>query len=201
MTEYVKSTNFASKDSLASGNPLKIVKGTEIDSEFNNIATAIATKADLEELKANLPYHTFEKRKEENPNGVVPVALPLAQDRVVVVEAVDVAGLRYAGVVDGQQDAGQDGYLIHRDVGQFDDAPLVFDIGQHYQRVVGARRPGGDRQEQHRDEGEPGTPGGALSRCHARGSGTGAVGRRNRREQRPAQRQGLASGRRTPACR
>ena len=47
MTEYVKSTNFASKDSLASGNPLKIVKGTEIDSEFNNIATAVATKADL----------------------------------------------------------------------------------------------------------------------------------------------------------
>lgn len=31
----------------------------------------IATKADLEELKANLPYHTFEKHKEENPNGVV----------------------------------------------------------------------------------------------------------------------------------
>lgn len=47
MTEYVKSTNFASKDSLAIGNPLKIVKGTEIDGEFNNIATAVATKADL----------------------------------------------------------------------------------------------------------------------------------------------------------
>lgn len=31
----------------------------------------IATKADLEELKANLPYKIFEKRKEENPNGVV----------------------------------------------------------------------------------------------------------------------------------
>lgn len=31
----------------------------------------IATKADLEELKANLPYKTFEKRKEENPNSVV----------------------------------------------------------------------------------------------------------------------------------
>lgn len=31
----------------------------------------IATKADLEELKANLPYKTFEKRKEENPNAVV----------------------------------------------------------------------------------------------------------------------------------
>lgn len=31
----------------------------------------IATKADLEELKANLPYKTFEKRKEANPNGVI----------------------------------------------------------------------------------------------------------------------------------
>lgn len=47
MSDYTKSTNFASKDSLSTGNPLKIVKGTEIDTEFNNIATAVATKADL----------------------------------------------------------------------------------------------------------------------------------------------------------
>ena len=47
MTDYTKATNFASKDSLSSGNSLKIVKGTEIDTEFNNIQTAIATKADL----------------------------------------------------------------------------------------------------------------------------------------------------------
>ena len=47
MTDYTKATNFASEDSLASGNALKIVKGTEIDTEFNSIATAIATKADL----------------------------------------------------------------------------------------------------------------------------------------------------------
>jgi len=46
MTNYTKSTNFASKDSLATGNALKIVKGTEIDTEFNNIVTAVATKAD-----------------------------------------------------------------------------------------------------------------------------------------------------------
>ena len=31
----------------------------------------IATKADLEELKANLPYKTYEKRKEENPGQPV----------------------------------------------------------------------------------------------------------------------------------
>lgn len=46
MSNYTKSTDFASKDSLPSGNSGKIVKGTEIDTEFNNIATAIATKAD-----------------------------------------------------------------------------------------------------------------------------------------------------------
>lgn len=47
MANYVKSTNFASKDALAVGNPLKILKGTEIDTEFNNIATAVNTKADI----------------------------------------------------------------------------------------------------------------------------------------------------------
>ena len=47
MSNYTKSTNFAAKDALASGNAAKIVKGTEIDTEFNNIATAVATKSDL----------------------------------------------------------------------------------------------------------------------------------------------------------
>ena len=46
MSNYTKSTNFASKDSLSAGDPLKIVKGTEINTEFDNIATAVATKAD-----------------------------------------------------------------------------------------------------------------------------------------------------------
>lgn len=48
MSNYVKTTNFTSKDSLASGNPLKIVKGAEFDVEFNAIATAVASKADTE---------------------------------------------------------------------------------------------------------------------------------------------------------
>jgi hypothetical protein len=46
MSNYTQTTNFATKDALASGNPLKIVKGTEIKTEFANIATAVATKAD-----------------------------------------------------------------------------------------------------------------------------------------------------------
>ena len=47
MSNYTQSTNFATKDALSSGDPLKIVKGTEINTEFVNISTAIATKADL----------------------------------------------------------------------------------------------------------------------------------------------------------
>jgi len=46
MSQYTKSTNFATKDNLSPGDPLKIVRGTEIDTEFNNIATAISTKTD-----------------------------------------------------------------------------------------------------------------------------------------------------------
>ena len=46
MTNYTKTTNFAVKDDLPTGNAAKIVKGSEIDTEFNNIATASATKAD-----------------------------------------------------------------------------------------------------------------------------------------------------------
>jgi hypothetical protein len=47
LSNYTQSTNFATKDALPSGDPLKIVKGTEINTEFNNIAVAVATKADL----------------------------------------------------------------------------------------------------------------------------------------------------------
>jgi hypothetical protein len=45
MSNYTKATNFASKDALTTGNPLKTLSGTELDDEFNNIATAVATKA------------------------------------------------------------------------------------------------------------------------------------------------------------
>ena len=46
MSNYTQSTNFATKDALTSGDPLKIVKGTEINTEFVNISVAIATKLD-----------------------------------------------------------------------------------------------------------------------------------------------------------
>jgi hypothetical protein len=46
MSNYTKATNFATKDTLPTGDSGKIVKGTEIDSEFNAIASAISSKAD-----------------------------------------------------------------------------------------------------------------------------------------------------------
>ena len=45
MTTYIKLTDFAAKDSLPPLDPDKVVKGTELDDEFNAIATANASKA------------------------------------------------------------------------------------------------------------------------------------------------------------
>jgi len=45
MSNYTKLTDFATKDTLPSGNAAKLVKGTEIDDEFNAIETAVTSKA------------------------------------------------------------------------------------------------------------------------------------------------------------
>lgn len=47
MAQYVKATDFASKDALLSGDPNKIVKGTEIDDEFSAIQVAVNSKSDI----------------------------------------------------------------------------------------------------------------------------------------------------------
>ena len=47
MSNYVKSTNFTAKDSLPSGDANKVIRGSEFDTEFNAIQTAVTTKADL----------------------------------------------------------------------------------------------------------------------------------------------------------
>ena len=46
MSNYSKTTDFAAKDSLTTGDANKIVKGTEIDDEFDGIQTAVNSKAD-----------------------------------------------------------------------------------------------------------------------------------------------------------
>ena len=46
MSNYTKTTDFEAKDGLPSGDSGKIIKGAEFETEFDNIATAIATKSD-----------------------------------------------------------------------------------------------------------------------------------------------------------
>ena len=46
MSNYTKATNFATKDGLGVNDPAKVIKGTEIDNEYNAIASAVSSKAD-----------------------------------------------------------------------------------------------------------------------------------------------------------
>lgn len=45
MSNYVKAVNYAEKDGFTSGDSRKLIRGTELDDEFDAIATAVATKA------------------------------------------------------------------------------------------------------------------------------------------------------------
>lgn len=50
MSDYTQSTFFAPKDSLASGNPDKVILGAELDPELSAISTAIASKYDSTDI-------------------------------------------------------------------------------------------------------------------------------------------------------
>lgn len=48
MTDYTRTTNFfGAKDGLTTGNPEKVIKGSEFDTEFNAISSAVNSKADI----------------------------------------------------------------------------------------------------------------------------------------------------------
>lgn len=55
MSNYTKTTNFTAKDSLPTGDANKKIKGVDIDTEFDAIAVAVATKADSSTVSANSP--------------------------------------------------------------------------------------------------------------------------------------------------
>lgn len=50
MADYTVTTDFSVKDALSPGDPDKLIVGAEFDTEFDNIATAIATKYDSTDL-------------------------------------------------------------------------------------------------------------------------------------------------------
>jgi photosystem II stability/assembly factor-like uncharacterized protein len=45
MSNYTKITNFAAKDAMVSGNPAKVIKGTEVGAEYDAIAVAVNSKS------------------------------------------------------------------------------------------------------------------------------------------------------------
>ena len=47
MSSYTPTTTFSAKDSLASGNTAKIIRGSEFSVEFDNIETAVNSKSNL----------------------------------------------------------------------------------------------------------------------------------------------------------
>jgi hypothetical protein len=50
MTDYSKNVDYAAKDALATGDPVKRVLGTEIDAEFAELVTAVASKYDSSDI-------------------------------------------------------------------------------------------------------------------------------------------------------
>jgi hypothetical protein len=46
MSNYTKATAFTAKDALSTGNPSKLVRGSELDTEFAAIQVAVKSKAD-----------------------------------------------------------------------------------------------------------------------------------------------------------
>lgn len=45
MSNYTKITNFAAKDAMVSGNPAKVIKGTEVGAEYDAVAVAVNSKS------------------------------------------------------------------------------------------------------------------------------------------------------------
>ena len=101
MANYVKSTNFAVKDSLLTGNPAKLVKGTEIDTEFNAISSAIATKLDTTISSLTLTNLTTDNLIVGNQTNKATVVYTTNAARTLTVPAV--AGNRTFAFIDEAQ--------------------------------------------------------------------------------------------------
>lgn len=75
MTDYTKTTDFTAKDNLITGDPLKVIKGSYFDTEFDNIATAITSKYDSTDLAT--------QSQAEAGTGVLTLMTPLRSEQHV----------------------------------------------------------------------------------------------------------------------
>ena len=97
MSSYTKSTDFASKDALLTGNPLKVVKGTEIDDEFNAIQTAINSKADTN--SPNLTGTPTSTTAATSTNTTQIATTAFVQQEINAIPAVDLSSLYPVGSI------------------------------------------------------------------------------------------------------
>ena len=107
MSSYTKSTDFASKDALLTGNPLKVVKGTELDDEFNSIQTAVNSKANT-----NSPALTG--------TPTAPTAAAATNTTQIASTAMVQAAIQQTGIIDTAQlatDAVEQAKLADNSVG------------------------------------------------------------------------------------
>ena len=138
MSDYTQTTFFTPKDSLPTGNAAKVVKGSEFDTEFSGISTAVATKhdtageglastgstvsLDLGELTAATiavgDFVPFEDISDSNSNksstltnvvDVIATAGDTGVDHNAGILEVDILSVTFEGTVDGTAD----GILIY----------------------------------------------------------------------------------------
>jgi hypothetical protein len=72
MSDYTQTIDFSAKDALPSGNPAKLIKGSDFDSELGAISTAIATKYDSADLASQA------QAEAESSNAVLMTPLRVA---------------------------------------------------------------------------------------------------------------------------
>lgn len=54
MSDYVQTIDFSAKDSLPTGDPNKVIRGSDFDMEFAALASAVATKYDSTDIGVNV---------------------------------------------------------------------------------------------------------------------------------------------------
>ena len=68
MSDYIVITDYAAKDALLTGNPAKLVKGTEIKADLDAVAVAVATKYDSTDLGVTVQAYDADTTKNDVAN-------------------------------------------------------------------------------------------------------------------------------------
>ena len=96
MSNYTQGTFFTPKDALSPGDPLKTVKGADVDPEFSAISTAIATKVDTATAQGGITK-TGTSLALDYTNLTVAAALDSANDKLALYD-LSATAMRYESI-------------------------------------------------------------------------------------------------------